>query len=62
MARIVLAHGILGFGSVVPDQPLHYFNGIKAMYEEAGHDVACPTVKTLGSLDARSNSLARQVQ
>jgi len=61
MARIVLAHGILGFGSVLPVQPLRYFNGIQALYKAAGHKVRCPTVSTLGSLDTRSHELYAQV-
>ncbi|MFG6490580.1 lipase family alpha/beta hydrolase [Roseateles sp. BYS78W] len=62
MARIVLAHGILGFGSVLPMQPINYFNGIKKLYEAGGHnEVFCPSVLPLGSLDARSTSLAGQV-
>jgi len=61
MARIVLAHGILGFGSVLPMQPINYFNGIKSLYEGMGHQVRCPTVSALGSLDARSTELATQV-
>ncbi len=61
MARIVLAHGILGFGSVLPMLPVNYFNGVKALYEGMGHQVRCPTVAALGSLDARSTQLAAQV-
>jgi len=61
MARIVLAHGILGFGSVLPIQPIDYFNGIRALYNRMGHDTQCPGVLPLGSLDARSTSLAAQV-
>lgn len=62
MARIVLAHGILGFGSVLPMQPINYFNGIKKLYEAGGrNEVYCPNVPPLGSLDARSTSLAGQV-
>ena len=61
MARIVLAHGILGFGSVLPIQPLDYFNGIVPLYKKNGHDVRCPTVSALGSLNARSTQLAAQV-
>lgn len=62
MARIVLAHGILGFGTVLPMQPVNYFNGIKRLYEAGGrNEVRCPSVLPLGSLDARSQSLASQV-
>ena len=61
MARIVLAHGILGFGSVLPLQPLNYFNGVRDLYVSMGHDVICPTVAALGSIAARSAELQRQV-
>lgn len=63
MAHIVLVHGILGFGTVLPMQPRHYFNGIKPLFESAGqHQVACPTLNTLGSLEARSNALEAQLK
>lgn len=61
MARIVLAHGILGFGSVFPDQSINYFNGIKILYELAGHEVLCPTVPALGSLAVRAAELEREI-
>lgn len=61
MARIVLAHGLLGFGSTLPSDPLPYFNGVKPLYESLGHEVRCPGVAPLGSLDARSAALAQQV-
>lgn len=61
MARIVLSHGILGFGSVFPDQPISYFNGIKNLYQSLGHDVLCPTVPALGSLTVRAAKLEREI-
>jgi pimeloyl-ACP methyl ester carboxylesterase len=61
MANIVLAHGILGFGSIFPRQPIEYFNGVKALYESFGHDVLCPSVPPLGSLDVRAKELERQI-
>lgn len=61
MANIVLAHGILGFGSVFPRQPVHYFNGIKKLYEDAGHEVMCPSVAPLGSLDLRAATLEERI-
>ena len=57
MARIILAHGILGFGSVFPDQPLNYFNGIKKFYESFGHEVECPSVTVLASITTRAADL-----
>lgn len=57
MARIVLAHGILGFGSIFPEQSINYFNGIKILYQSFGHEVMCPTVPALGSLKARAAEL-----
>ena len=62
MARIILAHGLLGFGSALPNDPLPYFNGVKPLYESLGHDVRCPGVAPLGSLESRSTALAQQVQ
>ena len=61
MARIVLAHGILGFGSVFPLVPLDYFNGIHRPYTGLGHDVLCPTVPALGSIAVRSHELRQQI-
>ena len=61
MSRIVLAHGILGFGSVLPEQPRDYFNGIRSSYESQGHEVFCPSVPPLGSLDARAHKLESQL-
>lgn len=61
MAKIVLAHGILGFGTVFPDDPVNYFNGIKALYESEGHEVLCPTVPALGSLAERAAKLETQI-
>ena len=62
MAKIVLAHGILGFGSVLPTDPLQYFNGIKRLYEEEHYLVLCPTVAALGSIAARSQQLQAAIQ
>ena len=56
MAKIVLAHGILGFGSIFPVHPIYYFNGIKTLYEQQGHEVICPEVPLLGSVVARSEN------
>lgn len=61
MARIVLAHGILGFGDVLPDQPIRYFNGIKPLYDSQGHDTFCPPVAPLGSIKARSEALEHAI-
>jgi hypothetical protein len=61
MARIVLAHGLLGFGSVLPNDPLTYFNGIHALYTGLGHDVICPFVAPLGSIAHRAGQLEAKI-
>ena len=61
MANILLSHGILGFGSVFPNQPLNYFNGIKSLFEAEGHEVLCPSVAPLGSLARRASQLEQQI-
>lgn len=61
MAKIVLAHGILGFGSVLPSQPFNYFNGIPTLFSSSGHEVLCPTVPALGSIVVRSRELQKQI-
>jgi len=56
MADIVLAHGILGYGTMPLGESL-YFNGIANRYRADGHRVLVPTVAMLGSLDRRSAQL-----
>lgn len=56
MADIVLAHGILGYGTMLLGESL-YFNGIAKLYRAGGHRVLVPTVAMLGSLDRRSAQL-----
>jgi triacylglycerol lipase len=60
--RIVLAHGILGFGSGLVPFGIGYFNGVKAALEQHGYEVFAPTVAPLGSLTARAEQLARQIE
>ncbi len=59
--KIVLAHGILGFGGGLLPFGIGYFNGVKVMLEQQGHEVFAPTVAPLGSLNVRSEQLARQI-
>lgn len=60
--KIVLAHGILGFGGGLLPFGIGYFNGVKASLEQQGHEVFAPTVAPLGSLAVRSEQLARQIE
>ncbi|MES2939523.1 MAG: alpha/beta fold hydrolase [Pseudomonadota bacterium] len=63
MAKIVLAHGFLGFGAVHHDQRFNYFNEIEKLYRDKhGHDVFCPSVPPLGSLDKRSKELEEKIR
>lgn len=56
MADIVLAHGILGYGTMPLGESL-YFNGIAKLYRADGHRVLVPTVNMLGNLDRRFDQL-----
>jgi triacylglycerol lipase len=61
MSTIVLAHGILGFGNLLPSSipTVHYFNGVRAHLEGQGHKVLEPTVSAIGSVEERGNQLAK---
>ena len=59
--RLVLAHGILGFGTDRFDFGINYFNGVRAIFEKQGFEVFEPTVDPLGSLQVRSNQLAEKL-
>ena len=61
MANIVLAHGILGFGENPFSIGINYFNGVKKALCDCGHNVFAPSVDPLGSLDHRSEQLARAI-
>lgn len=61
MAKIVLAHGFLGFGSD-GETLVSYFNGIRSAYENLGHEVATPTVPPMGSLQTRSDRLTDRLE
>lgn len=60
--KIVLAHGIMGFGGGLLPFGIGYFNGVKAILEQQGHEVFAPSVAPLGSLSVRSEQLARQIE
>lgn len=60
--KIVLAHGIFGFGGGLLPFGIGYFNGVKAALEQQGHEVFAPSVSPLGSLTVRSEQLARQIE
>ncbi len=59
--RLVLAHGIFGFGTDKINFGINYFNGVRSIFEDAGFDVFEPTVDPLGSLDQRSSQLASKI-
>jgi len=61
MANIVLAHGFLGFGAVVPEQPINYFNGIAELYARRGHIVLESSVAPIGSIEERAIQLESQI-
>lgn len=62
MSTIVLAHGLFGFGELIPDFTfINYFNGVKTHLELQGHDVIAPTVDPIGSIKTRAKELADKV-
>jgi len=56
---IVLAHGVLGFGSPsgLPS-PVNYFNRVAAHLKGLGHRVLVPQVDPIGTIDKRGGQLA----
>jgi triacylglycerol lipase len=56
---IILAHGILGFGSTsgLPS-PVDYFNGVALHWRNQGHVVITPSVNPIGSVAERGGQLA----
>jgi triacylglycerol lipase len=56
---IVLAHGVLGFGELLPKfSPVHYFNGVATLLRGQGHKVLEPTVSPTGAIKDRGTALA----
>lgn len=57
--KIVLAHGVLGFGSLT-ELPsfVNYFNGVAAHLERQGHIVIAPQVNPIGPVAQRGDQLA----
>jgi triacylglycerol lipase len=61
-ATIVLAHGVLGFGSPAGFAiPINYFNGVAAHLTAKGYDVIAPQVNPIGSVPARGQQLAAEI-
>jgi triacylglycerol lipase len=64
--KIVLAHGVLGFGEVIPGnlQRLNYFNEVKEHLEEhfPGTEVFAPGVDFRGSIETRGQQLADAIR
>jgi triacylglycerol lipase len=58
---IILAHGILGFGSIPGFSFVNYFNGIRLHLRSQGHEVIAPMVNTIGSIAARGTQLAKAI-
>jgi triacylglycerol lipase len=60
---IILAHGVLGFGTL-PGWPslVNYFNGVAAHLSKQGHTVIAPQVNPIGSVRDRGSRLADAIQ
>jgi triacylglycerol lipase len=66
MSTIVLAHGLFGFGDLLPGvlsflPSLHYFNGVADHLRENGHTVLEPQVNPIGSIQSRGDQLAMKI-
>jgi triacylglycerol lipase len=63
--KIVLAHGVLGFGEVIPGnlQRVNYFNDVKEHLEERfpRTEVFAPAVDFKGSIETRGQQLANAI-
>lgn len=55
---VVLVHGLFGFRKLLW---LHYFDGVPALYRSMGMRVLVPRLPWSGNIEARSESLARQL-
>jgi triacylglycerol lipase len=62
MSTIFLAHGLFGFGDLLPGFTfVNYFNGVAARLVEQGHKVIAPTVRPIGSIEMRGGQLASSI-
>jgi triacylglycerol lipase len=56
---IVLAHGLFGFGDLVPGfQPVNYFNKVAGLFTT---QVIAPQVDPIGAIEVRGNALADEI-
>ncbi len=61
-STIVLAHGVLGFGSPIGwTLPVNYFNGVAAHLKNQGYNVIAPEVDPIGSVRERGGQLAAKI-
>jgi len=59
---IILAHGILGYGTILGvSSLLNYFNGVREHLEQQGHTVFAPHVNPIGSVAQRGQQLAAAI-
>jgi triacylglycerol lipase len=62
MSTIVLAHGLFGFGDLLPGfTPVNYFNGVAAHFIQQGHKVIAPQVNPIGSIKQRAGQFASSI-
>lgn len=61
--KIVLAHGILGFGTIdLIGHPVSYFKGVKQELERHHHQVIAPPVSPTGPITKRAPVLAQAIK
>lgn len=62
MSTIVLAHGLFGFGDLLPSfTHVDYFNGVARRFVQHGHKVIAPQVNPIGAIEQRGEQLASRI-
>jgi len=66
MSTIILAHGLFGFGHLLPGfleflPSVHYFNGVADHLRKQNHTVLEPQVNPIGSIQGRGEQLADSI-
>jgi triacylglycerol lipase len=63
MKTIVLAHGLFGFGDLLPGfQPVNYFNDVAKKLQQPDLKIIAPQVNPIGSIEDRGDELAAAIQ
>lgn len=59
--KIILAHGVLGFGKIDLKDRFSYFKGVAQKLQSLGHQVLAPSVSPIGTIENRARTLANNI-